>query len=51
MPSGASNVAYKEITLDEALGDMDMDTESEYDHNFEMPGDDIDDNDDDCIPW
>lgn len=44
-------VAYKEITLDEALGDMDMDAESEYDPNFELPDDDIDESDDDYIPW
>lgn len=44
-------VAYKEITLDEALGDMDMDTESEYDPNFEFPGDDINEDGDDYIPW
>lgn len=44
-------VAYKEITLDEALGDMDMDAESEYDPNFELPGDDINEDGDDYIPW
>lgn len=44
-------VAYKEITLDEALGDMDMDAESEYDPNFELPSDDINEDDDDYIPW
>ena len=45
-------VAYKEITLDDALGNMDMDAESEYNPDFEMPGDDICDNDDDdYIPW
>lgn len=44
-------VAYKEMTLDEALGDMDMDTESEYDPNFELPGDNINDEIDDYIPW
>lgn len=44
-------VAYKEITLDEALGDMDIDAESEYDPNFELPGDDINDDGDDYIPW
>ncbi|AWY08675.1 hypothetical protein [Escherichia phage Eco_BIFF] len=45
-------VAYKEITLDDALGNMDMDAESEYNPDFEMPGDDIGDNDDeDYIPW
>ncbi|EFY8979810.1 hypothetical protein B9534_000891 [Shigella sonnei] len=45
-------VAYKEITLDDALGNMDMDSESEYNPDFEMPGDDIGDNDDDdYIPW
>lgn len=44
-------VAYKEITLDEALGDMDMDAESEYDPNFELPGDDINEDVDDYIPW
>lgn len=44
-------VAYKEITLDEALGDMDMDAESEYDPNFELPSDDINDDGDDYIPW
>ena len=43
-------VAYKEITLDETLGDMDMDAESEYDPNFELPSDDINE-DDDYIPW
>lgn len=45
------NVAYKEITLNEALGDMDMDAESEYDPNFELPGDDINEDGDDYIPW
>lgn len=44
-------VAYKEITLDEAIGDMDMDAESEYDPNFELPGDDINEDGDDYIPW
>lgn len=44
-------VAYKEITLDEALGNMDMDVESEYDPNFELPGDDIDESDNNYIPW
>lgn len=44
-------VAYKEITLDDALGNMNMDAESEYDPNFELPGDDIDDDDDYYIPW
>lgn len=44
-------VAYKEITLDEALGNMDMDAESEYDPNFELPDDDIDEGNDDYIPW
>lgn len=44
-------VAYKEITLDDALGNMDMDAESEYNPGFEMPGDDIDEDDDDYIPW
>lgn len=44
-------VAYKEITLDEALGDMDMDAESEYDPNFELPSDDINEDGDDYIPW
>lgn len=44
-------VAYKEITLDEALGDMDMDAEREYDPNFELPGDDINEDVDDYIPW
>ena len=43
-------VAYKEITLDDALGNMDMDAESEYNPDFELPGDDIDE-DDDYIPW
>lgn len=44
-------VACKEITLDEALGDMGMDAESEYDPNFELPGDDINEDGDDYIPW
>lgn len=44
-------VAYKEITLDDALGNMDMDSESEYNPDFELPGDDIDEDDDDYIPW
>lgn len=44
-------VAYKEITLYEALGDMDIDAESEYDPNFELPSDDINEDDDDYIPW
>ena len=44
-------VAYKEITLDDALGNMDMDAESEYDPNFELPGNDIHEDDDDYIPW
>lgn len=44
-------VAYKEITLDEALGDMDMDAESEYDPNFELPSGDINEDGDDYIPW
>lgn len=44
-------VAYKEITLDEALGDMDMDAESEYDPNFELPSDDINEDGEDYIPW
>lgn len=44
-------VAYKEITLDEALGNMDMNAESEYDPNFELPGDDIHEDDEDYIPW
>lgn len=44
-------VAYKEITLEEALGDMDTDAESEYDPNFELPGDDINEDIDDYIPW
>ena len=44
-------VAYKEITLDDALGNMDMDAESEYDPNFELPGDDIHEDDEDYIPW
>ncbi|ARW57258.1 hypothetical protein HOR79_gp71 [Escherichia phage vB_EcoS_SH2] len=45
-------VAYKEITLDDALGNMDMDAESEYNPDFDMPGDDTGDNDDDdYIPW
>ena len=45
-------VAYKEITLDDALGNMDMDEESEYNPDFEMSSDDIGDNDDeDYIPW
>ncbi|HIB0100324.1 TPA: hypothetical protein ACWSVR_004390 [Escherichia coli] len=44
-------VAYKEITLDEALGDMDMNAESEYDPNFELPSDDINEDGDDYIPW
>lgn len=30
---------------------MDMDAESEYNPNFELPGDDIDEDDDDYIPW
>ena len=44
-------VAYKEITLDDALGNMDMDAESEYDPNFELPGNDIHEDDEDYIPW
>lgn len=44
-------VAYKEITLNEALGDMDMDAESECNPNFELPGDDINEDGDDYIPW
>lgn len=44
-------VAYKEITLDDALGNMDMDAESEYNPDFELHGDDIDEYDDDYIPW
>lgn len=44
-------VAYKEITLYEALGDMDIDAESEYDPNLELPSDDINEDDDDYIPW
>lgn len=44
-------VAYKEITLDDALGNMDMDAESEYNPDFELPGDDIDEDDDNYIPW
>lgn len=44
-------VAYKEITLDDALGNMDMYAESEYDLGFELPGDDINDDIDDYIPW
>lgn len=32
----ALKVAYCEVTLDEALGDMDMDAESEFDPNFVM---------------
>lgn len=32
----ALKVAYCEISLDEALGDMDMDSESEFDPNFVM---------------
>lgn len=46
-------VAYNEVTLEDALGYMDMDDESEFDPNFSMVGDDIDDDDydDDCIPW
>lgn len=44
-------VAYKEITLDDALGNMDMDAESEYDPNFELPSDDINEDGDDYIPW
>lgn len=39
-------VAYKEITLEDA-----MDAESEYNPDFELPGDDIDEDDDDYIPW
>ena len=44
-------VANQEMTLSDALGGMDMDAESEYDPNFELPGDDIHEDDDDYIPW
>jgi len=47
----ALKVAYGFIELDGALGDMDMDAESEYDPNFELPGDDINEDGDDYIPW
>ncbi|UVD31868.1 hypothetical protein Lg3_00073 [Escherichia phage Lg3] len=45
-------VAYKEITLEEALGDMNMDEESEFDPDFELPEEPKnEDLDDDYIPW
>lgn len=60
----ALKVAYLELTLDEALGEMDMYAESEFDPNFSMCGDGIIDAEDgydcgcrgdsscvDCIPF
>lgn len=44
-------VAYKEITLDDALGNMDMYAESEYNPDFDLPCDDINEDGDDYIPW
>lgn len=45
-------VAYKEITLEEALGDMNMDEESEFDPDFELPEEPKnEDLDGDYIPW
>ncbi|ATN94154.1 hypothetical protein HOS16_gp76 [Shigella phage vB_SflS-ISF001] len=45
-------VAYKEITQHVELGNMDMDAESEYNPDSEVPDDDVGDNDDDdYIPW
>ena len=44
-------VAYKEISLDDALGEMDMDAESDFDPNFNMCDDGEEIDDDDYIPW
>ena len=44
-------VAYKEISLDDALGEMDMDAESDLDPNFNMCDDNEAIDDDDYIPW
>lgn len=44
-------VAYKEITLDEALGDMDMNDESEFDPNFIMTAEDDSIPGEHYIPW
>ena len=47
-------VAYKDLTLEQALGDMDMDSESEFDPNFVMVEEPEDDSDPDnpfFIPW
>lgn len=50
--NGVSRLHIKKITLDDALGNMYMDAESEYNPDFEMPGGDTGDNDDDdYIPW
>lgn len=45
-------VAYKEITLEEALGDMNMDDESQFDPDFELPEEpETEDLCEDYIPW
>ena len=43
--------AYKEISLDDALGEMDMDAESDFGPNFNMCDDNEEIDDDDYIPW
>lgn len=44
-------VAYKEMSLDEALGDMNMNDESEFDPNFVMTAEDNSIHGEDYIPW
>lgn len=44
-------VAYQDMTLEEALGDMDMNQESEFDPNFVMTAEDDSTPGEDYIPW
>ncbi|QXV76532.1 hypothetical protein bas12_0050 [Escherichia phage BrunoManser] len=44
-------VAYKEVSLDEALGNMNMDDESELDPDFVMTSEDNSIPGEDYIPW
>ena len=44
-------VAYQDLTLEQALGEMDMDAESEFDPNFVMTAEDDSEPGEDYIPW
>ena len=44
-------VAYQDLTLEQALGEMDMDDESEFDPNFVMTAEDDSIPGEHYIPW